>query len=68
VSISPNDHVPRVTLAALEREAEALGDAIAAAKGCTRADGAREAARLIEKLRQRIAVDGLTRLWHDDYA
>jgi hypothetical protein len=61
------DHVPWVEVSALGREAEALGDTIAAAKGCTRADGAREATRLIKKLQQRIAVSGLTELWQDDY-
>jgi hypothetical protein len=49
MSISPNDHVPRVTLAALEQEVALRIETIAAAEGCS---GKEAAERLLARWRR----------------
>jgi hypothetical protein len=49
VSVSASDHVPRVTLAALEQEVALRIEAIAAAEGCS---GKEAAERLLARWRR----------------
>ena len=48
MSVSASDHVPRVTLAALEQEVALRIEAIAAAEGCS---GKEAAERLLARMR-----------------